>query len=122
MPQQPNLIALPTHLGLQFYEKTNVLLFRNRCDEGFDKPCWEAMLTNHETIRLSNQLTAEKIIKSLSNPSFFQINQSCILNLDFLSEITYKTRQCRLISSNELFNLTISRSQLIKLREIYEIK
>src|SRR5664280_1948367 len=119
MTQQPNLIALPTHLGLQFYEKTNVLLFRNKCDKGFDKPCWEALLTNQEMIRLSNHVTAEKIIKSLSDPSFFQINQSCILNLNFLSKIVYKTHQCVLIALPEQFNLTISRQQLIKLRGIY---
>jgi len=61
-------------------------------------------------------------MKLLPNAGFFQINQSAILNLTFVEEIIFKSRRCELVAPFNHIKLTISRTQLIKLKAIYEIR
>lgn len=114
-------IALPTYLGLQFSEKNRILLFR--CVNGnlLEKPFWEALMTDYSTIRLSNHMTAEKIMNPLPKECFFPINQSCIINLTFLSKIVFKTRDCLLMPPFDNIKLTASRSQFLKMKEIFDV-
>jgi len=122
MNQLTEKIALPTLQGLQFLEHNHILLFQNRRESEFEKPCWEIMLHDSTQIKLSSSITAEKIIRLLPHAGFFQINQSVILNLTFLDEIIFKSHQCELIAPLKHIKLTISRSQLVKLKEIYDIR
>lgn len=114
-------IALPTYLGLQFVEKNHILLFRSVSGRLMGKPCWEALLTNSTEIKLNNHITAEKITQFLPAAGFFQINQSCIINLTFLSGIIYKTRDCHLIPPYDKIKLSVSRPQLSKLKENFDV-
>jgi len=122
MNQLPGKIALPTSFGLQFLEHNHILLFRNRRETEFEKPCWEVLLSDLMQIKLSSTMTAEKIMKLLPHAGFFPINQSVILNLTFVDEIIFKSHQCELIAPLKHIKLTISRSQLLKLKEIYDIR
>jgi len=122
MNQAPEKIALPTSLGLQFLDHNRILLFQNKRESEYEKACWEVMLPDTKQIRLSSSITADKIMKLLPNSTFFQINQSCILNLNFLDEIIFKSHQCELIAPFKHLRLTISRSKLIKLKSFYEIR
>ena len=115
------LIALPALFGVKFYGKNEILLFRSVNSHSLKRPYWEAFLTDHTLIKLGNRVTAEKIIGRLSQDSFFQINQSHIINRAFLSAITFKTNVCTLVEPHDKIELVISRDQLIKMREIFEI-
>lgn len=114
-------IALPTFLGLQFLEKNRILLFRSVSGSLLGKSYWEALLTDSTQIKLSNHITAEKITNLLPASCFFRINQSCIINLAFLGGITYKTNDCHLIPPFDEIKLTLSRSQLLKIKESYDV-
>lgn len=114
-------IALPTFLGLQFIEKNQILLFQSIKGGAFEKTYWEAMLTDSTKIKLSKNISAEKILKSLPHDCFFQINQSAIINLAFLKGIVYKTHDCELIPPFDIIKLTFSRSQLLKMKEIFDV-
>jgi len=114
-------IALPTYLGLQFLEKTRIVLFRCVNEEILAKPYWETLLIDSTTIRLSNHITAEKIMNSLPETCFFLIKQSCIINIAFLNGIVYKTRECHLMPPFDQLKLTASRTQFLKMKEIFDI-
>jgi len=114
-------IALPTYLGLQFSEKNRIVLFRCVSGKKLEKPYWEVLLTDSTTIRLSNHITAEKILNSLPETCFFLINQSCIINIAFLNGIIYKTHDCLLMPPFDQLKLTISRPQFLKMKEIFDI-
>jgi len=115
------MIALPTYLGLQFLEKNRIVLFRCVSGKTFEKPYWEALLTDSTTIRLSNHMTAGKIMNSLPETCFFLINQSCIINTTFLNGIVYKTHDCYLMPPFDKIKLTISRTQFLKVKETFDV-
>jgi len=114
-------IALPTYLGLQFLEKNRIVLFRCVSGKRSEKSFWETLLTDSTTIRLSNHITAEKIMNSLPDASFFLINQSCIINIVFLNGIIYKTHDCHLMPPFDKLKLTISRMQFLKMKETFDV-
>ena len=122
MNQVPEKIAIATSSGLQFLDLNRILLFQNIRGTKFDKTCWEIMLHDSTQIKLNRSITAEIIMKLRPHAGFFQINQSVILNLSFLDEIIFKSNQCELIAPFKHIKLTISRTQLLKLKEIYDIR
>ncbi len=117
----PEIIALPSNLGLQFIDKNRILLFRRTNNGFFEKSSWEALLIDRTEIRLGPNTTAERIIQLMDKDRFIQINQSCILNLSYLSMVEFKTRKCLLIPPFDNLELTVSRTHLSKLREIFEV-
>lgn len=127
LPVSPNSngnsekIALPTYLGLQFIEKNRIVLFQ--CIRGgvFEKPSWEALLIDSTQLKLSKNITSEKIHKALPKECYFQINQSCIINIAFLSGLIYKTHECLLIPPFDKMKLSVSKSQINKMKEIFDV-
>jgi len=117
----PEIIALPTHLGLRFVDKNRILLFRRITGSLLEKSSWEAMLTDSSAIKLGANTSAERITQLLSNERFLQINQSCIINLSYMNTIEFKTRTCLLIPPFDKMSLTVSRAQLSKFKEVYEV-
>ena len=116
-----DIIALPAPFGVKFYDKNEILLFRSVSSHSLKRPYWEAFMIDHTLIKLRNRVTAEKIIKRLSQDSFFQISQSYIINRAYLGGIRFKTNVCTLVEPFDKIELIISRDQLIKMREIFEI-
>jgi len=114
-------IIFPTLSGLQFLEKSRILLFRSTSGTILIPACWEVVLNDLMTISLSKFLSAKKIMDILSNATFFQINQSCIINLTYLGLIRHSTRDCELIPPYDNIKLTVSRTQLVKMKENFEV-
>jgi two-component system LytT family response regulator len=113
----PEIIALPTSLGLRFVDKNRILLFRSIRETS----SWEALLTDLTTIKLGTNTNAEKIIQLLNKERFVQISQSCIINLIYLNIVEFKSRACLLLPPFDNMRLTVSRSHLSRLKEIYEV-
>jgi two-component system LytT family response regulator len=111
------IIALPTSLGLRFIEKNRILLFRS----AHGKSSWEVLLIDQTSIKLGANTTAERIAQLLTKERFVQISQSCIINLAYLSLVEFKTRNCLLVPPFDNMQLTVSRSFLSKLKEMYEV-
>lgn len=118
---RPEIIALPTSLGLRFIDKTRILLFRSIKDSVFGKAYWEALLTDYSSVKLGANTSAERIVQLMNKDRFLQINQSCIINLNYLSLVEFKSRDCILLPPFDNMKLTVSRAQLSKLKEIYEV-
>lgn len=117
----PEIIALPTILGLRFIDKNTILLIRNTRETLLSKSSWEAMLTDSSVIKLGANTTAEHITQLLPKDRFFQINQSCILNLAWMHTLEFKTHRCLLIPPFDALELYVSRVQLSKLKEVFEV-
>jgi len=117
----PEIIALPSNLGLKFIDKNRILLFR--CINGglLEKSSWEVLLTDYTTLKLGANTTADRIVQLMNKDRFLQINQSCIINLNYLNMVEYKTRSCLLIPPFNNLELTVSRTHLSKLREDFEV-
>ncbi|MFA5328118.1 MAG: response regulator transcription factor [Prolixibacteraceae bacterium] len=117
----PEVVALPSNLGLRFIDKNRILLFRCINSGILEKSSWEVLLTDYATIKLGAKTTADRIIQLMNKDRFLQINQSCIINLNYLSMVEFKTRNCLLMPPFDNLDLTVSRTHLSKLRESFEV-
>lgn len=113
------MLVFQNYLGLQFLKKNNIVLFRFINSQPLKGTYWEVLLTNNSTFKLSHTFTAEKIMKMLPRANFFQISQSFIINFTFMSVITYKTHECKLVEPFDHIKLTISREQLLRMKAFF---
>ena len=114
------IISLPTPIGLRFMDKNNILLFQYSKELNFDKPAWKVLMTDMSELRLRTGTNAKEIIEIMGKRKFIQVNQSTILNLNYLASIEYKTRDCLLIPPFNRIKMVASRTHLHYLRNIFE--
>jgi two-component system LytT family response regulator len=114
------IIVLPTFNGVQFMDINRILMFRSAKSNSQGKSSWEVMLTNETVIRLTGEISAQRILSHYSKGRFIQLSQSCIVNLSYLSIVEYKTHQCILIPPFDKIELTVSRAQLSKLKDKFD--
>jgi len=112
------MITLHTYLGIRFYEKNRILLFRTMSDPLAKRTCWEVLFTDSTTKKLTYHVTSEKLLGRPSLSSFIKISQSYILNRAFLRGIDYKTRNCILFPPYDKIILPISRVEFIKIKAL----
>ena len=114
------IISLPTPIGLRFMDKNNIILLQCIKEQTQDKPGWKALLTDMSEVKLRAGTTAREILGLMGNRIFIQINQSAILNLNYLGSIEFKTRECQLIPPFNGIRLQASRTHLHELRNKYD--
>jgi len=114
------IISLPTPIGLRFMDKNNILLLQCTKEQVNDKPGWKAILTDMSEVKLRTGTTAKEILDLMGKQKFIQINQSAILNLNYLGSIEFKTRDCQLIPPFNGIKLLASRTHLYELRNKYD--
>lgn len=114
------IISLPTPTGLRFIEKNHLTLFQCTREQLSEKPTWKAMLTDFSEVKLRNGITAKELMILMGKRNFIQVNQSAILNLNFLASIEFKTRECLLIPPFSGIKVTASRTHLYDLRSQYD--
>ena len=114
------IISLPTPIGLRFMDKNNIILLQCTKEQAQDKPGWKAILTDQSEVKLRAGTTAKEIIELMGRRQFIQINQSAILNLNYLGSIEFKTRDCQLIPPFSGLKLVASRTHLYELRNKYD--
>ena len=114
------IISLPTPIGLRFMDKNNIVLLQCIKEQANDKPVWKAILTDLSEVKLRTGTTAKDIQELMGITKFIQINQSAILNLNYLGSVEFKTRDCQLIPPFNGIKLVASRSHLYDLRNKYD--
>jgi two-component system LytT family response regulator len=114
------IISLPTPIGLRFMDKNNVILLQCTREQVNDKPGWKALLTDMTEVKLRMGTNAKEILELMGKRKFIQINQSAILNLNYLGSIEFKTRDCQLIPPFNGIRLIASRTHLYDLRNKYD--
>ena len=115
-----DIISLPTNTGLKFMSKNAIILFQCLKESLHDKPCWKALLTDNSQVKLRIGTTAKEILDFMGDDEFAQINQSTIININYLGLVEYKTRQCMLVPPFKNIHLIASRTQLSEIKEKFD--
>ena len=114
------IISLPTPIGLRFMDKNNIILLQCTREQAHDKPGWKALLTDLSEVKLRTGTNAKELLELMGKRKFIQVNQSAILNLNYLGSIEFKTRECQLIPPFNGIRLIASRTHLYELRNKYD--
>ena len=107
--------ALQTISGLLFIKASEVLCFQYI--DGFRS--WQITMTDLSVQKLRTGIIAKDLLAF--SPSFMQINQECILNVDYISSIENKTLKCILYPPFNDLDIHASRRYHSKLKEQLEI-
>ncbi len=115
------IISLPTPVGLRFIDKNKIILFQYTREQENEKLGWKVLLTDLTKEKLRTGTTAKELLGLMGGRQFMQINQSVILNINYLAGIDFKTRECQLIPPYNEIKLAVSRAQLFELRNKYDL-
>ena len=115
------IISLPTPIGLRFMDKNSIVLFQCCTREKMnDKTIWTVLLTDMTEVKLRTGTNAKEILELMGEKKFIPVNQSTILNINYLGSIEFKTRDCLLIPPFTELKLTASRNHLYNLRNKFD--
>lgn len=117
----PDVIALPTSLGMRFVDKSKILMFRCSKFSLMKKSSWEAVLNDQTVIALNKNTTSKDIAAIIDSANFVSINQSTIVNIIYINYIEFKTHDCVLVPPYNGISLNVSRTHLTKLRERFDM-
>lgn len=107
--------AIQTLTGLLLVHSKEILLFQFLKD----LRCWQMVLTNYQTHKLRMNTTAKEILGIA--PSFAQITQDCIINLNYLMFIENKTLACKFYPPFETEARIVSHRYYKKLKDKLDI-
>jgi two-component system LytT family response regulator len=116
-----DIIALPAPTGIRFTDKNNILLFQCSNEGLFEKKYWTVLLTDRTQIKLRSGTSAKDIIDFVGHTKFIRVNQSFIVNINYLAAIEYKSRECQLLPPFNDIVIIASRSSLSEIREKFDI-
>lgn len=85
---QDNKFAIQTISGLMLVKWDDILLFKFLGEQR----CWQMELTDRHKYKLRMSTTAKSLLTI--TPSFIQISQDCIVNLNYLASIENQTLKC----------------------------
>lgn len=108
--------AVQTISGLVFVKCEEILLFQYLKEQR----CWQMMLVSDRKLYKLRMSTTAKDLLGI-NPTFVQINQDCIVNLNYLCSIENVTLKCRLYPPFTDIELTVSQRYYRRLRDVLEI-
>ena len=111
-----NKFAVQTISGLVFVKSEEILLFQYLRE----LRCWQMMLVADRKLYKLRMGTTAKDLLGI-NPSFVQISQDYIVNLDYLCSIENVTLKCSLCLRFTDIELTVSQRYYRRLRDMLEI-
>jgi DNA-binding LytR/AlgR family response regulator len=103
-------------VGLKFVFKKNIILFNCSRDSPDEKPIWKATLVNQTKVILKSGISARRILEFMGENDFIQINQSTIVNANYISRIEFSTKECFLLSPAQEIRLNVSKAHLAKIK------
>jgi two-component system, LytTR family, response regulator len=113
-------ISLPTTDGLCFLQRDEIVFFEYVAYEKGVKPFWSALTFDNRRIMLRRSIKGQDLLGHINHPDFFMINSGTILNLNYLSYIDYKTRNCTLLSPFDKLKHQVARNKMAKFKERYD--
>ncbi len=113
-------ISLPASDGLLFLQKNEIVFIEYISFEKGIKPYWSVIVYDNRRITLRRNVKGRDILGILNSHDFFMINSGTILNLNYLSFVDYKSRDCIMVPPYDKTRHTISRNRLVKFKERYD--
>ncbi|MFC0877228.1 LytR/AlgR family response regulator transcription factor [Saccharicrinis sp. FJH2] len=115
-----DIITLPTSTGIKFLKRNEIVLVKYQREKGWTKSYWYVRLFNEEIMRLRSGMNAATIMQLFGEKHFLRVNQSAIVNLNYLNTIEIKTRQCVLLPPFDTYHLCVSRNCMTHIRERFD--
>lgn len=115
------MIAVPTHTGLQFICRNDIVYADCRKAALNLRSAWQITLTDNQSIKLRQNAKAEVLQKHLGPDTFIQLSQSVLVNLHFVNSIEYKTQLCYLFPPFDTIPLKVSRQFMAELKERFDV-
>jgi two-component system LytT family response regulator len=97
-------IKFPSTLGVLIISTKDVVMLKSRANN-----C-EVLLTDGKIETITRNLYI--VVRILNSPSFFQVNRSACINLNFLQKIDKKKQVCVLAFNNTFHEVDISRQNM----------
>lgn len=107
--------AIHTLNGLLLLKRSEILCFNYKPD----LHCWQIILTGLSAYKLRQSTTAKDLLNLCTY--FIQVNQDCIINIDYLISIENKTLRCILQPPFQQLEFFASRRHYAKIKELLEI-
>ncbi len=119
-PNGDSRVFIPTATGLRLLYKDEIVLFAFQ-EERIDRSGWGALLNNQDVVKIRSKTNSKSIFETLKDKSFFKVNPSIILNLNYLNAIEFKTRNCILIPPFNKYEIVLSRSAFSELKDSFDM-
>lgn len=113
-------VSLPTGNGLQFFQRNEIVSLEYIAYEKGVKPYWAALAYNNRKVVLRRNMKGQDLLGLLNSADFFMINPGTIINLNYLSSVDYKNRNCLMVPPFNKLNYQITRNRLAKFKERYD--
>lgn len=112
---QSNKFAVQTISDLTLVKSDEILIFQFIKDQR----CWQMICTDRKSHKLRMSITSKDILDM--STSFIQINQDCIVNLNYLSSIENMTLKCNFYPPFTDVEQVVSQRYYRRLKERLEI-
>lgn len=115
------MIAVPTHTGLQFVCRNDIVFAECRKATINLRSNWQITLTDNQIIKLRQNTNAEVLQKHLGADTFIQLSQSVLVNLHYVNSLEYKTHLCYLFPPFDAIPLKVSRQFMAELKGRFDV-
>lgn len=113
-------ISLPTGNGLYFLQKNEIVAIEYIAFEKGVKPYWQLLSYDNRKIPLRRNFKGQDILGLLNSHDFFMINSGTIINLNYLSMVDYKSRDCIMVPPFDTTKHSLARNRVAKFKERYD--
>lgn len=113
-------VSLPTADGVCFFQKDEIVCFEYITHEEGVKPYWAATIFDNRKVMLRRSIKGQDLLGHINSPDFFMINSGTIINLNYLSFVDYKNRDCIMVPPFDKLKYQIARNKLAKFKERYD--
>jgi len=113
-------ISLPTTDGLIFFQRDEIVAFEYIAHEQGIKPYWSAIIYDTRKVALRRNVKGQDLLGHINSPDFFMINSGTIINLNHLSFVDYKTRDCIMVPPFDKLKYQVARNKMAKFKERYD--
>ncbi|MBV5314029.1 MAG: response regulator transcription factor [Prolixibacteraceae bacterium] len=113
-------VSLPTSDGVYFLQKNEIVSLEYIAYEKSVKPYWAVMTFDTKKITLRRNVKGQDLLGLLNSPDFFMVNSGTIINLNYLSYVDYKNRDCLMVPPFDKLKYQIARNKLAKFKERYD--
>jgi two-component system LytT family response regulator len=113
-------VALPTSEGVSFCQKDEIVAFEYIAYEQGVKPYWAVLTFDSRKIALRRNINGQSLLDHVNSTDFFMINSGTIINLNYLSFVDYKNRDCIMVPPFDKLKYQIARNKMAKFKERYD--
>lgn len=114
-------ISLPSSDGIFFIRRDEIVSVEYITHEKGVKPYWSVNTYDDRKISMRRNINGQSMLGLVNSPDFFMINSGTIINLNYLSFVDYKSRNCLMVPPFDKLKYLIARNRLAKFKERFDM-